>query len=173
MFDLVLEFIDSGLQWMFSLWRFAAPVAVFISLILLMVIVYIRIRIAQVEKSVEAVYGPQPEVGESQPNQMNARWEAIVAHANSTNENDWRHAIIDADIMLDELLDAQGYRGDSMGDKMKQIDRADFNAIDAAWEAHKMRNRIAHEGSSLQLNEREVAKTIHLYEQVFREFELI
>jgi hypothetical protein len=173
MLDTALTYIDIALRWLFDLWRFAAPVAIFVSLILFTGIIYVRIRIAQVEKSVEEVYGPQPEVGDSQPGQTNARWEAIVAHAHSTNENDWRHAIIDADVMLDELLDAQGYKGESMGDKMKQIERSDFNSIDAAWDAHKMRNRIAHEGSVLQLNEREVLRTIGLYEQVFREFELI
>ncbi len=173
MLDTALTYIDIGLRWLFDLWRFAAPVAIFVSLILFTGIIYVRIRIAQVEKSVEAVYGPRPEVGGARPEQTNARWEAIVAHAHSTSENDWRHAIIDADVMLDELLDAQGYKGDSMGDKMKQIERSDFNSIDAAWEAHKMRNRIAHEGSALQLNEREVLRVINLYEQVFREFELI
>ncbi len=80
---------------------------------------------------------------------------------------------MDADILLDELLDSLGYRGDTMGDKLKQVERSDFNTIDLAWEAHKIRNRIAHEGSHMQLTDREARRAVNLFEQVFKEFHLI
>ena len=75
--------------------------------------------------------------------------------------------------MLNELLDVQGYRGETMADKMKQADRATFRSIDAAWEAHGLRNKVAHQGSALLLNAREARRVIGLYEQVFREFKII
>jgi len=34
-----------------------------------------------------------------------------------------------------------------MGDKLKAVEKSDFNSIELAWEAHKARNMIAHEGS--------------------------
>ena len=68
--------------------------------------------------------------------------------------------------MLDELLTVQGYHGDTVGDKMKQVERSDFNTIDLAWDAHKVRNRIAHEGSEHDLNAREVRRVIALYPQL-------
>lgn len=101
------------------------------------------------------------------------RWNRIVEQAYSDDEQKWRLAILEADIMLNELLDLKGYSGDTMADKMKQIDRADFNAIDDAWEAHKVRNAIAHKGSAHQLNDRETRRIIGLYEKVFREFKII
>ena len=75
--------------------------------------------------------------------------------------------------MLNELLDLKGYKGNTMADKLKQVERADFNSIDDAWEAHKIRNTIAHEGASFQINNREVRRIIGLYEKVFREFKII
>ena len=101
------------------------------------------------------------------------RWNKIVEQANSNSEQHWRLAILEADIMLNELLDLKGYKGDTMADKMKQIGRADFNTVDEAWEAHKVRNRIAHEGSAHKLNDRETRRVIALYEKVFREFKII
>ena len=71
--------------------------------------------------------------------------------------------------MLNELLDMQGYKGETIADKMKQVDRNKFNSIESAWDAHKIRNRIAHEGG-LTLTPREVRSAITLYERVFKEF---
>ena len=85
----------------------------------------------------------------------------------------WRLAILEADIMLNELLDLQGYKGETMADKMKQADRANFNTIDAAWEAHKVRNRIAHEGEGHEISAREARRVIDLYERVLKEFRIV
>ncbi len=98
------------------------------------------------------------------------RWSHVLEQARGSAEHGWRLAILEADIMLNELLDVQGYKGETMGDKMKHVDRANFNTIDAAWEAHKVRNAIAHEGAAHVLNQREVRRVISLYEKVFREF---
>ena len=40
-------------------------------------------------------------------------------------------------------------------------------------EAHRMRNKIAHEGSEVPLDPREARQTISLYSRVFREFKVI
>ena len=82
-------------------------------------------------------------------------------------------SILEADILLNELLDVLGYRGETMADKMKQIVKADFNTIDLAWEGHKIRNRIAHDGAQFPLSARDARRVIGLYEQVFREFKFI
>ena len=101
------------------------------------------------------------------------RWGRVLEQARGGSEHGWRLAILEADIMLSELLDMQGYKGETMADKMKQVDRANFNSIDAAWEAHKVRNRIAHDGSAHTLSQREVRRVIGLYERVFKEFKYI
>lgn len=100
----------------------------------------------------------------------NARWDQIAVHASSDNPNDWRLAIIEADIVLDEIVTRMGYRGASLGEKLKQADPSDFLTLNAAWEAHKTRNRIAHSGSDFILTQREAKRVIDLYEEVFREF---
>jgi len=114
----------------------------------------------------------QPIVAQDIP-KTQLRWSRILEQVRSGNEHNWRLAILEADIMLNELLDVQGYKGETMAEKMKQVDRADFNSIDAAWEAHNLRNRIAHEGETRALSAREVRRVISLYEKIFREFHYI
>lgn len=104
---------------------------------------------------------------------MLEKWQNIVRHSESTNPSDWRFAIIEADILLDELLDQLRLPGDTIGDKLKAVERSDFLTLDSAWEAHKARNQIAHQGSGFLLNQHEARRIISLYEQVFKEFGLI
>ena len=56
---------------------------------------------------------------------------------------DKRHAVLEADKLLDALLKHKGYSG-SLGEKLKAADEC-FNNIDQVWRAHKLRNRLAHE----------------------------
>ncbi|MEN9614171.1 MAG: hypothetical protein RLZZ347_478 [Candidatus Parcubacteria bacterium] len=103
----------------------------------------------------------------------NAKWERVLDHINSNNQNDWKAAIIEADIMLDELLTILNYQGDSIGAKLKAVEPSDFDTLQSAWEAHKVRNQIAHEGSEFVLSERDAKRTIAFYKAVFEEFEFI
>jgi hypothetical protein len=159
---------------LFYIWSKFVPISIFVSLILAMGVLYSVIRMAQIRKKEksELIEIMHP-IASGNVTKAQIRWKEIVEHSQSDNQNDWRAAIIEADIMLDELLEAQGYRGDTMGDKMKTIERSDFNTIDAAWEAHKARNQIAHEGANYELNQREIRRIVELYERVFREFRFI
>jgi hypothetical protein len=102
-----------------------------------------------------------------------ARWAQVKQHIASENPNDWRLAIIEADVMLDELVARLPYAGTTLGERLKQANRSNFATLDDAWEAHKMRNRIAHDGSAFELTQREAQKTIARYENVLREFHVL
>jgi hypothetical protein len=56
---------------------------------------------------------------------------------------------------------------------LKNADPAHFRTLQYAWEAHKIRNAIAHEGQDFTLTHREARRIVGLYEAVFREFEYI
>jgi len=104
---------------------------------------------------------------------VNEKWQKVLVHINSQNPSDWKLAILECDIMLSDILEKMGYMQESIGEKLKSIEPSDFTNIENAWEAHKIRNQIAHDGSDFLLNEREAKRVIGLYETVFREFEYI
>lgn len=105
--------------------------------------------------------------------QPNKRWTNILSRMSSANEADWRLAIIECDILLNEMLQKMGYHGDTIADKMKLVERSDFHTIDEAWDAHKTRNRIAHSGSEYHLSRSEAEQTFEKYKKVFDEFYFI
>lgn len=101
---------------------------------------------------------------------VNQRWANVIEHINSEKPSDWKVAILEADIILDEMLDRMGYKGDSIGDKLKNVEPSDFLTLDDAWEAHKVRNRIAHQGTEFMMDHAEAKRIIDLYKRVFEEF---
>ncbi len=103
----------------------------------------------------------------------NPTWERILKNSQSPNENDWRLAIIEADIMLGDILEKVGLMGETIGDKLKVVEKGDFKTVDNAWEAHKIRNQIAHEGGGFIINQHETKRVIELYQTVFEEFKII
>jgi hypothetical protein len=103
----------------------------------------------------------------------NDKWDKIQKDIESINENDWRLAIIEADSILDEMVKQMGLKGEDLGERLKSVEPSDFDTLDDAWEAHKVRNRIAHDGSAYPLTQSEAKRIIGLYEKVFREFKYI
>jgi hypothetical protein len=103
----------------------------------------------------------------------NPRWMQTLNYLFSNNSSDWKLAIIESDSMLDELMDQLGFRGESLGEKLKSATQEKFRNLSIAWEVHTIRNRIAHEGLAYEISQHEAKRVIALYEQIFREFGFI
>lgn len=95
------------------------------------------------------------------------RWNAIEAMFKSPDRNAWRMAVIDADSMLDELIVSLGYRGNTFGERLKDMHRDNIPWLQSAWDVHLLRNKLAHEGSRYPLNDRESYRAYRIYQQIF------
>lgn len=153
-----------------------------ISFLFLIGIVYFRVRLGQVEhagwhrrQEEEVVLAQKRNVREA----LNPRWQHVLELASARPrqdvnvESDWRRAIIEADSMLDTMLTEKGFQGATVGEKIRDMSAEQFSTRDLAWQAHRVRNAIAHMGEVYPLNERDVHATIDLYRQVFEEFNYI
>jgi hypothetical protein len=154
-----------------------------LAFILLVISLYIRIKLELFEHeefhkrdakyhahTSHAAHGDGGHGGEIK---KNARWEEIMRLASSGSESDWRRAIMEADIMLGEVLDGAGYRGSSIGEKLKDANPLQMTTLDLAWKAHKVRNDIAHGGEGFHLSEWDTKAAIDFYRRVFEEFKFI
>ena len=155
-------------------WTDWVIISIMLSLIFGAAIVYNLIRVVQIRRAEYRHFeAMQHTVAAHDIPKTHLRWNRILEQTHGENEQGWRLAILEADIMLNELLDLQGYRGETMSDKLRQVDKSKFNTIDLAWEGHRMRNRVAHEGAAHHLSGRETQRIIDLYEKVFKEFKFI
>jgi hypothetical protein len=98
-----------------------------------------------------------------------SRLEEVFLHSVSEDPNDWKLAIIEADVILDSVLKDRGYAGNSLGERLRSISPMQMKTIDDAWQAHKVRNQIAHEGADFVLTRRIAEETINRYRRVFTE----
>ena|SRR3989344_4871866 len=65
---------------------------------------------------------------------------------NSQNPLEWKSLLIEIDKLLDYSFKKSGVRGKTLGERLKNA-KAKFNYSDYQniWEAHKARNKLAHE----------------------------
>ncbi len=101
------------------------------------------------------------------------RWQSLLDNAMSTDPKRWREGILDADVMLGELLGTLGYKGASTAEQMQQVPESAFVTISEAWEAHRIRNFVSMRSSDYILTQREAFRVMKLYEQVFEEFDFV
>ncbi len=100
----------------------------------------------------------------------NPRWIKTLNLLFSQHSSDWKLSVMEADSMLEDLMNQLGFKGDTLGDKLKTAGQGNFRHLSSAWEVHSARNRIAHEGVNFELSQHEAKRVIALYEQIFREF---
>ena len=74
---------------------------------------------------------------------IKSHWIRIIDRFSSHS----KEAILDADKLLDYALSRKGFEG-SLGEKLKAAGPK-FSDINSVWEAHKLRNKIAHELADL------------------------
>ena len=166
---------DSFIQTLLDLWGIYSIVAFLLSALFILGIIYSYIRASQLgeidERNIATAERLWKELHSGQVG--NNRWKEIQGHIETPNPNDWKLAIIEADIMLDEMLSSAGYAGMSVGEKLKSASPQSFTTIRDAWDAHMVRNKIAHRGADFVLTQKIARETILQYQRVFQEFEVI
>lgn len=166
-------FMESFKRSMVILLSSIQTLSAFVSLLFIMGIIYAKFKMGQVvrAKKLQAkVLQAEVKRVEKQASTENRKWKKVLEHVSSDNSSDWRLAILEADILLGELLTKSGYKGEGIGEQLKSVEPSDFQSLQSAWEAHKVRNRIAHDGADHPLSQREAKRVIGLFEEVFREF---
>lgn len=167
---------DSLLATIGMWWNVYSVFAILLSLFFFIVFVYAKIRYNQLsEIEQEALRDAETRwaARHASRGSKNTRWEEIQGRVAENNPEAWRLAIIEADILLDEVLTNAGYVGQSIGEKLKTANPISFTTVQDAWEAHKVRNEIAHVGSDFVLTKKAAQDTILRYERVFHEFGIV
>lgn len=94
------------------------------------------------------------------------KWNEITTTASRTDQSA-RFAIIEADKLLDYVLKARGYSGDTMGDRLRSANN-DFSYKDDVWHAHKLRNKLVHE-AEYQIDSRLIHRGVEQFRQALKD----
>ncbi|MDO8572207.1 MAG: hypothetical protein Q7S11_00355 [bacterium] len=159
---------DMVVSWIISYTALFKTISFLIIMLSVAGIVYIFLRLRRLQAQEHEKYKAVDVEGEDAKARQ-VQWEIILKHMASENNAEWKLGILEADNILDELLEERGYRGETLGDRLKFAESKGLKTLNDAWEAHKARNKIVHEEATSPLNKRDARKIIDLYEKVFKE----
>jgi hypothetical protein len=142
-------------------------VSLLLGVLLVMVIVKMNRLITVKVDLTKELLPPQPATSG-----LNARWDEIEKHINSTREAEWKFAVIEADKLVDELLKGAGFAGDTMGDRLMNIQPGQLTTLQNLWEAHKIRNRLVHDVNYF-LRYAEAKRAVGLYQKTLQELQAL
>ena len=81
-------------------------------------------------------------------------------------------AIIEADALLNEVLERMAYTGESLGERLKQVESSVLPNIEQVWQAHRVRNDIVHD-PDYRLPVDRAKAILEVYEQAFKHFDAL
>jgi hypothetical protein len=164
--------VDSVTAFLLHAWTIYSVVAFALSALFILGIIYAFIRINEYsEHEHHELHEEEHRWRERHKGHIeNERWHNVQTHLESQNPNDWKLAIIEADVLLEHMLEKAGYAGVTVAEKLKSASVRSFHSIEDAWQAHRVRNQIAHGGADFVLTQKVAKETLIQYERVFKEF---
>ena len=100
-------------------------------------------------------------------NKYRSKWLTIENQLSRDNQSSCTLAVLNADKLLDQALRERGVKGQTMGERMIAAKTTWSNA-NAVWNAHKLRNQIAHE-SDHQVTYEDARRAIAGFKQALKD----
>ena len=94
------------------------------------------------------------------------KWLRLMNEMDDKNQSSLAIAVLNADRLLDEALRERGVAGETLGERLKNGKEL-FSDRQGVWEAHKLRNRIAHE--EIKMNAREARKAMNGFKTALKD----
>lgn len=99
-------------------------------------------------------------------------WNKILKRLERKSESEFKLAIIEADSLLNQILEKMGYQGDSLGERLQKLDSSTLSSLDQVWEAHKFRNNIVHD-PDFRVSGEEAERHIKAYEKALQDLNVL
>jgi hypothetical protein len=100
------------------------------------------------------------------------KWQKIKKRLESGSDPQYKLAILEADTMIDKILDQIGHKGDNMPHKLSQIKPGQLEHAEDLMKAHEIRNKIVQD-REFKITKETAQEAIKMYEEFLDHFELI
>ncbi len=158
-------------------WNTIGIISASITIILLFIIIFSLVRLYEIQvfdkDEIEHEINHALAKLKERDRELNPRWKYILTLLESPNESDWRVAIIESDTLLEEAFRERGLVGNTMSELLEEAKINGYSSIQNAWDAHLVRNKIAHEGLNYPITQVEGRRVIKLYQNVFEDLQVI
>ena len=100
------------------------------------------------------------------------RWAEIVKKVQTQGATGYALALIEADVLLEHTLGRIGIVGKNIAERLKTLSTDEISNINGVWDAHALRNRIAHE-SGFVPSSAEITQALSAYKQALEDLNAI
>lgn len=91
-------------------------------------------------------------------------WDKIFKRLEGGIESETKLAVIEADDLLNNVLERMGYTGDSLGERLRRLDEDTLPNINEVLEVHKIKDNIVHD-PTYRLNFGQTRVILEIYKQ--------
>lgn len=99
-------------------------------------------------------------------------WQKIKGRLETEMESEWKLAVIEADKIMDDILNRMGFGGASLGERLDKLTAVSLPNIEEVREAHKIRNNIIHD-PTYRLTLEEAQRVITIYEKALTDLQAL
>lgn len=96
-----------------------------------------------------------------------SKWLAIEQQLKRDEISSYHLCVLNADKLLDTALRERGVKGETMGERMKNV-KDSWTSPNHVWMAHKLRNQVAHE-SDVQVNYDDARRALMSFKQALKD----
>lgn len=109
---------------------------------------------------------------EEQKRVTRKKWDDIVKKAQTGGPAVYPVVIIEADVLLENSLGRMGFLGKNLAERLRSLAPRELPSVNDVWEAHKLRNKIAHE-PDFKPSEVETTRALAAYKKALVELQII
>lgn len=115
--------------------------------------------------------GKGREVSETERARVREMWGNVELLMADEREASWVKAVFEADKILDYVLNLKNVVGTNLGEKLKNGKNL-FGNVQVVWDAHKLRNHLAHE-VDVKLARHEAERAIRLFKEGLQQLRML
>ena len=166
-----VDFLFSGNFWV-SLYTGLRWGSIALSVASVVLAVYVLIQMwplrmrLRIREGYQAFMAPQQRFTVEDTHKVATRkkWEEIIRRVETQGPSGYSISIIEADVLVEHTLGRIGIIGRNIAERLRSLAPEELPNVNAVWDAHALRNRIAHEPNFIPSKD-ETAKALSAYKE--------
>ncbi len=103
---------------------------------------------------------------------LNRSWKKIMKRLDLPDEAEHKLAIVEADDLLNDILERLGYTEGSLSERLAKISFMPRDTIEQVQKVHEMRNKVVHD-PNYHLTIEEARKVLEIYQRALRDLQAL
>jgi len=99
------------------------------------------------------------------------QWNTILDRLKTGNELEFKLAVIEADSLLEKILEKMKFEGETVTDKLTKVPKAIIGEIKGIEKAQEIRNSVVHD-PDYQLSLEQAKEVLNIYEKILKQLDV-